>query len=103
MRPFPPSLRITTDTVRKWRRRFCAGRLKGLEDRPRSGRPRQFPDVAAAEVKAMACALPAESDVPLARWSLRELANEVVARGFVTSVSVSTVRRWLVADAIKPW
>jgi transposase-like protein len=30
------------DTVRKWRRRYCADRLAGLADRPRSDRPRQF-------------------------------------------------------------
>jgi hypothetical protein len=62
-------LAVTVDTVRKWRSRVAAERLAGLQDRPRSGRPRTFPAVAAAEVKAMACALPAETGVPLARWS----------------------------------
>ena len=61
-------LGITDDTVRRWRARFARHGMKGLDDRPRSGRPRTFPDVAAAEVKAMACALPAETGVPLARW-----------------------------------
>ena len=60
-------------------------------------------DVAAAEVKAIACALPAETGVPLARWSATELATQAVARGVVEGVSASTVRRWLNADAIKPW
>ena len=41
--------------------------------------------------------------VPLARWSHRELAKEAITRHVVDSVSVSTVRRWLHADAIKPW
>jgi len=62
-----------------------------------------FTDVQAAEVKAMACELPAESDVPLSRWSSNDLAAEAVARGIVESISASTVRRWLDADAIKPW
>ena len=96
-------LSITTDTVRKWRGRFAARRMAGLEDRPRSGRPRTFPAVAAAEVKAMACALPAETGVPLARWSCAELATEAVNRAVVEAVSASTVRRWLADDAIKPW
>jgi hypothetical protein len=39
----------------------------------------------------------------LARWSCPDLALEASRRGVVTSVSASTVRRWLAADAIKPW
>jgi transposase len=91
------------DTVRKWRRRYCAGRLGGLADRPRSGRPRQFSAVQVAEVKALACELPAASNTPLARWSCPDLAGEAIRRGVVSSLSASTVRRWLAADAIKPW
>ncbi len=88
---------------RKWRGRFVVQRLVGLQDRPRSGRPRTFPAVVAVEVKAMACALPAETGVPLARWSCAELAAEGVKRAVVESVSPSTVRRWLTEGAIKPW
>jgi transposase len=91
------------DTVRKWRRRYCADRLAGLADRPRSGRPRLFTAVQVAEVKALACELPAASNTPLARWSCPDLAIEATRRGVVGSVSPSTVRRWLAADALKPW
>jgi transposase len=96
-------LGVTEDTVRRWRGRFAAERLPGLDDRPRTGRPRIYSDVAAAEVKAMACALPAETGVALARWSSTELAAEAITRGVLATVSASTVRRWLNADAIKPW
>jgi DDE superfamily endonuclease len=54
-------------------------------------------------VKALACELPAETGVPLSRWSAPELAVEAVARGVVESISASTVRRWLAGDALKPW
>jgi hypothetical protein len=54
-------------------------------------------------VKALACELPAESGVPLSRWSAPELAVEAVARGIVEAVSASTVRRWLAEDVLKPW
>lgn len=97
------ALGVHIDTVRKWRGRFAERGLKGLADLPRSGRPKVFTDVQAAGVKAMACELPAESGLPLSRWSGTDLAAEAVARGIVDSISASTVRRWLDADAIKPW
>jgi transposase len=96
-------LQLCVDTARKWRRRFCSERLAGLTDRPRSGRPRTFTAVQAASVTALACTLPAETGVPLARWSSTELADEAIGRGVVTSISASTVRRMLARDAIKPW
>ena len=89
--------------VSKWRKRFYAEGLDGLEDRPRTGRPPAFPPVAVVTVKALACELPAETGVPLSRWSAADLAVEAVARGMVESISASTVRRWLASDALKPW
>ena len=59
--------------------------------------------MAVVTVTALACELPAETGVPLSRWSAPELAVEAVARGIVEAVSASTVRRWLVQDALKPW
>ena len=99
----PPICGLHVDTVRKWRASLPHERLAGLNDRPRSGRPRRFTAVQVAEVKALACELPATSEVPLARWSCPDLAAEATRRGVVASVSASTVRRWLAADAIKPW
>ena len=96
-------LGLHVDTVRKWRRRFCGERLAGLADRSRTGRPRQFSAVQVAELKALACELPSTSAVPLAKWSCPDLATEAARRGVVASVSASTVRRWLAADALKPW
>lgn len=94
---------LHVDTVRKWRRRFTRDRLAGLTDRCRSGRPVSFTPVQVAEVKQLACTLPAETGVALSRWSSSDLAAEAVRRGVATSVSASTIRRWLNADAIKPW
>ncbi len=94
---------VTVDTVRCWRGRYAAEGLAGLADRPRSGRPPRFTPVQVAEVKALACQLPAETGVPLSRWSCPELAGEVVARGIAPAISASTIRRILAADALKPW
>ena len=58
---------VHVDTVRKWRRRFAAGRLPGLKDARRSGRPPVFTAADRAEAVALACALPAESGVPRVR------------------------------------
>jgi transposase len=95
-------LGVCTDTVRKWRRRFAAGRLPGLKDAPRSGRPPVFTAADRAEVIALACALPAESGVPLSRWSGPDLARELAARCGIAA-SAATIGRWLAGDALKPW
>jgi hypothetical protein len=68
----------------------------------RDGRGR-FPPAEIAEVKALACELPAQTGRPLSRWSAAELAREAVARGIVCQVSGTTVWRWLAEDAIRPW
>ncbi len=94
---------VGVDTARKWRRRFVSRRMAGLVDLPRSGRPRRFDAKATAAITALACTLPAETGLPLSRWSSTELAVEAVTRGVVASISASTVRRWLHRDAIKPW
>jgi transposase len=96
-------LGICEDTARKWRRRYCEQGLDGLADAPRPGRPRKFPARVVAEVKALACELPAASGTPLARWTCPELARHAAASGIVTAVSASTVRRWLADDALRPW
>jgi transposase len=94
---------VAPNTVRKWRKRFCTQGYAGLRDRPRPGRPRVFAAAVVAEVKAIACELPATRGVPIGRWSLAELRAEVITSGLLAAVSTATVRRWLDEDAIKPW
>jgi transposase len=94
---------VGVDTVRTWRGRFAARGLAGLRDRPRSGRPPRFSAVQVAQVKSLACQLPAAAGAPLARWSCPELAREAVVQNITERVSAATVRRWLAQDAIKPW
>ena len=88
--------------VGRWRRRFFEERLEGLEDRQRAGRPRRFPPEQVAEVKALACELPATHGLPLGRFSRTELHRLVVERG-LSEASASTIWRWLHDDAMKPW
>nr|WP_230416197.1 IS630 family transposase [Micromonospora tarapacensis] len=94
---------VTVDTVRRWRGRYADAGIAGLTDRHRSGRPPRFTPVQIAEVKALACQLPAETGAPLSKWSCPDLASEVVARGIAEAISPATIRRFLAADTIKPW
>ncbi len=94
---------VCVDTARTWRNRFAAFGEPGLRDRDRPGRPRTFTDVQQAQVKAIACELPADRGIPLSRFSHADLAAEAVTAGVVEDISTSTVRRWLRADAIRPW
>jgi hypothetical protein len=94
---------VTIDTVRRWRGRYADEGIAGLADRRRSGRPARFTPVQVAEVKALACQLPAETGVPLSRWSCPDLAGEAIGRGIAPAISASTIRRILAADALKPW
>jgi transposase len=94
---------VSVDTVRTWRGRFAAQGLAGLADRARSGRPARFTPVQVAQVKALACQVPACAGAPLSRWSCPELAREAVTQGVAEAMSASTVWRWLAREAIKPW
>ncbi|WP_309231790.1 IS630 family transposase [Nocardia sp. SYP-A9097] len=94
---------VHLDTVRTWRGRYADHGLDGLKDRPRVGRPPRFTPVQRAEIKALACQLPAETGVPLSRWSSTDLATEAIGRGIMAAISASTVRRILAEDALKPW
>jgi hypothetical protein len=62
-----------------------------------------FPPAVVVEVKALACELPSEQNLPFSRFSCQDIAREAVRRGIVASISGRTVWRWLDADAIRPW
>jgi len=62
-----------------------------------------FPPKSIVEIKALACELPVKLGLPFSRLSHAAIACEAVLRGIVVSISVKTVWRYLVSDAIKPW
>ena len=61
-----------------------------------------FPPEKIAEMKALACQLPAVRGIPLSRFSLSELLQEIRSETGL-SISKSTLWRLLKRDAIRPW
>jgi transposase len=97
-------LRVCVDTVRKWRGRLAELGLAGLEDLPRSGRPREISEADRAAVVALACQLPADTGVPLSRWTGPELKRELEAQALVSApMAVSSLLRILAQNPVKPW
>jgi putative transposase len=66
-----------------------------LSDLPRPGCPGKFTAEQVTQIIAVACELPEDSDRPVTHWTPRELAEEVVQRGIVESISVRQVGRFL--------
>jgi transposase len=64
-------LKVTAQTVGKWRARFVAQGIQGLADQPRSGAPRSISD---ALVQAVLAKTLHEQPPDAARWSSRRLA-----------------------------
>jgi transposase len=56
-----------------------------------------------AQATALACSVPREEGVPLARWSSTEIARRLVALGLVVQITASTVARWLAQEKLRPW
>lgn len=67
------------------------------------GRRGVFPPEVRAQVTAIACSLPKQSQVPLARWSRAELARRVSQDPILPRISASSVGRWLKAERLRPW
>lgn len=73
-----------------------------LSDAPRSGSPGTFTAEQVTLILAVACEPPEQSGRPITRWTARELADEVMRRGIVPSISVSQVRRYLAQAHLQP-
>jgi len=69
--------------------------LTGLSDLPRSGTPPAFTAEQIVQIVAVSCEEPSNSERPISHWSPAELADEVVKRKIVESISVSSIGRFL--------
>ena len=73
-----------------------------LSDAPRSGCSGTFTAEQVTQILAVACEPPEQSGRPIDRWTHRELADEVVCRGIVPSISESQVGRYLAQAELQP-
>jgi hypothetical protein len=73
-----------------------------LNDAPRSGSAGRFTAEQVTQVLAVACEEPEQSGRPVDRWTHRELADEVIHRKIVPSISVSQVGRYLAQAELQP-
>ena len=85
-------LRVTPQTVSKWRGRFVRQRLDGLLDLPRPGRPRTIED---ARVEAVIARTLESVPTRATHWSTRSMAREM-------SVSPSAISRIWRAFGLQP-
>src|SRR3989304_9590717 len=70
--------------------------------RARVGRG-SFPPSVVVSVKALACQMPHDTGLPLARFHIPDIQREIVRRGIVASIGQTTIWRWLSEDALRPW
>lgn len=92
--------------VGEWRRRFLAGGLDGLDDKPRPGRPRRIGHDERMKLAAVATS-EKDDDDPIAAWTHQDLADALTDDGIAISASqvgrilkamhldVTRVRGWL--------
>lgn len=72
-----------------------------LSDLPRSGSPGKFTAEQVTEILAVACEAPEASGRPVTHWTPRELADEVVKRKVVASISARQVGRFLKSGRVE--
>jgi transposase len=85
-------LRVTPQTVSKWRRRFLVDRLDGLLDEPRPGAPRKIQD---ADVERVVTLTLESAPTDATHWSTRSMGRQV-------GMSQSAISRIWRAFALQP-
>ncbi len=98
------SLGLEVDTVRLWRNRWLSFAFiplsdlsldERLSDVPRSGRPIQITAEQRCQIVALACEAPKDAGRPISQWTGREIADEVIKRGILPTISPRHASRLL--------
>lgn len=69
--------------------------IKALSDLPRLGAPAKFTAEQICQIISVACEVPSLSERPITEWTPRELADEVIKRRIVESISRTQAGRFL--------
>lgn len=98
------ALKVSVDMACLWRRRWLALQDLGLdevsveerlEDLPRPGAPARLTADQVCQIEQMACEGPEKAGRPISQWTGREIADELVKRGIVKSISPRHAARLL--------
>lgn len=91
---------VSLRTIERVRQRFVEeGLAAGLKQRPGAGRKRQMQGEQETHLIALRCSEPPQGQ---ARWTLRLLADQMMALGYVESISHETVRQTLKKTSYNP-
>lgn len=89
-------LDVDVDTVRLWRNRWKMlaaiplselSIAERLEDLPRPGAPARITADQRCQIEALACEQPEKSGRPISHWTNREIADELIQRKIVETIS----------------
>jgi hypothetical protein len=84
------------NTVRLWRDRWAVLQpisisdltvQDRLADLPRPGAPLHITADQRCQIEKLACELPEQSGRPISQWTHREIADEIIKRGIVDTIS----------------
>jgi transposase len=98
------ALGVHIDTVRLWRQRWQMlepiplselSVAERLEDLPRPGAPARITAGQRCQIEALACEQPEKSGRPITHWTNREIADELIQRQIVESISPRQAGRLL--------
>jgi len=98
------ALKVSIDMATLWRGRWLGLSEIGLddlsveerlEDLPRPGAPSGLSADQVCQIEQMACEAPDKSGRPISHWTGREIADEMVKRGIVASISPRHAARLL--------
>src|SRR6266446_9354286 len=89
-------------TVGKWRQRYHHRGFLGLQDAPRSGRPRTIASTTRVRVISVASELPQNQDRPVTRWTLDEMVATLLENLHTDAISRSSIWRILQDVDLKP-